>query len=634
MTPLQELADAFGIELTRPTADGSFAAVPDETLVALCRALGASLRHPDDASAELAGMRAAHIAAGIEPVAVAWDDAAGELTLYGTADRVDAAYTVTVELDTGETVEWPHTVCRTGEVRDAGHGSVAFTIVLPHALPHGAHRVQVVRGGRRDTATLLAAPRRPRPRRAGRRWGVFAPLYALHDDVSPATGDLGTLQRLADWAAPHGATIVGTLPLLATFLGHGAEPCDPSPYAPVSRRFWNEVYLDTTSILGAAHFEEPVPREFVDLPARAARLRAVLEPLARAAETDPDLHRWLAWRPDVTEYAEFRSEVEGGNAAAVRYHEFVQWQCDRQLEDLAARLDARAQALYLDFPIGTHRNGFDVETEPDLFVRDASVGAPPDAFFAGGQNWGFPPLDPHAARRSGHAHLRACLDAHLRFARVLRLDHVMGLHRLWFVPEGAAATEGAYVHYAAEEQWAAVCLVAARHGAEIVGEDLGTVPDAARHALDEHGALGMWVVQFETPEHGAVVSPRAEQLACTSTHDLAPFAAWWQALDADRRTVVLATLQASGDLDPGDATPRPADVLGAVYAWMSRSDAPLVLASLEDLWLETEPQNRPGTPSSENFRRRNPFAIDQLDAIPDLPTLLTRLGSGRRSTPA
>ena len=252
-------------------------------------------------------------------------------------------------------------------------------------------------GAGSHTATLLAAPRRPTPLATPRRWGVFAPLYALHDNASPASGDLGTLRRFADWAAPHGATIVGTLPLLATFLGHGAEPCDPSPYAPVSRRFWNEVYLDAAPILGAA-LDEPVPGEFVDLPARAAQLRAALEPHARAAENDPDLRRWLACRPDVTQYAEFRSQVEGGNAAAVRYHEFVQWQCEQQLDDLTGHLDARDQALYMDFPIGTHRNGFDVESDPALFVRDASVGTPPDAFFAGGQNWGFPPLDPHTAR--------------------------------------------------------------------------------------------------------------------------------------------------------------------------------------------------------------------------------------------
>ena len=561
---------------------------------------------------------------------VVWDDARPALTLYRAADRLADPFAVTVDLDTGASFTWTHEECRVGEVRETDDGTVAVTVWLPRALPHGAHHVSVASHRRHHVGTVLAAPRRiptcvPRPR-----WGVFAPLYALHDAHS-TTGDLGTLGRLADWVVPYGGTIVGTLPLLATFLGHGDEPCDPSPYAPVSRRFWNEVYLDTSALL-AAPIDEPAPGALVDLPARAARLRAALEPIARATEHDPDRLRWLADRPEVTEYARFRSKLEGADEAAVGYHEFVQWHCDRQLEDLAQRLDARDQALYLDFPIGTHRAGFDVAQDPDLFVQDASVGAPPDAFFANGQNWGFPPLAPDAARRTGHAYLRACLDAHLRFARVLRLDHVMGLHRLWFVPDGAAATDGAYVRYAADEQWAAVCIVAARHGAEIVGEDLGTVPDATRRALDEHGALGMWVVQFETPPDGPVPVPQAQQLACTGTHDLASFATWWHGLDAARRAALLATLRAAGVLDPDDPAPATATVLGAVYDWMARSDAPLTIAALEDLWLEPEPQNRPGTPAIDNFRRRAAFGIEDFDSLPDLPALLNRLDSGRRST--
>ena len=269
MTPLQELADAFGIELTRPTADGSFAAVPDETLVALVSRVGrdaASTRgrrrrtRPSARRARHGRDRARRRSRGTTP--------APSSRCTATADRVDDAFTVTVELEAGESIEWSHTDCRAGEVRDAGNGVVAVTVVLPSPLPHGAHRVHVARGAGSHTATLLAAPRRPTPLATRRRWGVFAPLYALHDNASPASGDLGTLRRFADWAAPHGATIVGTLPLLATFLGHGAEPCDPSPYAPVSRRFWNEVYLDAAPILGAA-LDEPVPGEFVDLPALA-----------------------------------------------------------------------------------------------------------------------------------------------------------------------------------------------------------------------------------------------------------------------------------------------------------------------------------------------------------------------------
>ncbi|MGH8977774.1 MAG: 4-alpha-glucanotransferase [Acidimicrobiia bacterium] len=635
MTPLHELADALGIELLRPSAGGSFGAVPDETLLRLCRALGAAIERPADATDALAATYADRMRARIDPVTVAWDDDVPVLTLFRHPARRDGPFDVQVALESGTELVWTDRECRVIEVRDAHDGCVASSVALPRALPHGVHRVVVIDRAGDAAATIVAAPSRCGPER-GAEWGLFAPLYALHDDVRPGTADFGTLRRFADWAASHGAALVGTLPLLATFLGHGDEPCDPSPYAPVSRQYWNEAYLDTSSIV-EAQVAEPAAGLLVDLPAHAERLRRALEPVARATSTDPALARWLARRPDVTEYAQFRSKLEGVGEGGVRYHQFVQWQCERQLASLADDLAARGQSLYLDFPLGTHPDGFDVAREPELFVRRVSAGAPPDAFHNAGQNWGFPPIHPAAARRTGYAYLRACLDAHLRFARVLRLDHVMGLHRLWFVPDGAAATDGAYVRYAAEEQWAVISLLASRHDAQIVGEDLGTVTNAAREALVAHGALRMWVSQFDTPPHLPMDSPGAQHLAGTGTHDLPTFATWWAELDAPRRATLLATLQTAGTLPQSAAEPAPAAVLGALYAWMGNSDAPIVLAALEDLWLETEPQNRPGTQALENFRRRAAYGIDAFDTVAGLPEILARLdtarASARRSAP-
>jgi 4-alpha-glucanotransferase len=253
-------------------------------------------------------------------------------------------------------------------------------------------------------------------------------------------------------------------------------------------------------------------------------------------------------------------------------------------------------------------------TKVRVFVRDASVGAPPDTFYAAGQDWGFPPIDPNRARLDGHAYLRACLDAHLRFAQDLRIDHVMGLHRLWFIPPGAGASAGAYVRYAGEEQWAALCIEAHRHRGTIVGENLGTVPETTNRALHDHGALGMWVLQFETPPAPPAPAPTAAQLACLDTHDLPPFAAWWAAIAPAQRNIVIDTLRANGVLDSSDE-PDAAAALAAIYRWLGASDAPIVVAALEDLWLETEPQNRPGTPSDENFRHRGTYGFDALDDL-------------------
>ncbi len=634
MTALHELATELGVEREWRGVDGQTHTVSDDTLLAVCAALTPGVERADDAAPALRARRADAIAAGVEPVAVAWDASPPRVVVHRRRADTEAALNVTIEREDGVVETARDTDCI---VRAIGDGptpdSFAIEVTLPRTLPFGAHALTVEGPGLAAHATVLAAPSRPAGRDRSHRWGLFAPLYALHDRERPEAGDFGSLRRFAAWAGGHGADLVGTLPLLATFFGHGREPRDTSPYAPVSRRFWNEAYLDLRAIdtLDARAIDQTAGSSGpnADLVALAARTRTALAPPAEAAAANPALGRWLAERPDVTAYARFRAKVEGGGEAAVRYHQFAQWCCDMQLTALAAELRGRDQSLFLDFPIGSHRDGFDVEHEGARFVRDASVGAPPDAFHATGQDWGFPPLDPHAARLDGHAYLRACLDAHFRFAQALRIDHVMGLHRLWFIPPGATASDGAYVRYAGEEQWAALCIEAHRHRGTIVGENLGTVPEATNRALHDHGALGMWVLQFETPPAPPAPAPTATQLACLDTHDLPPFAAWWTAIAPATRQTVIDTLRTNGGLDSSDDAD-PAAALGAIYRWLGASDAAIVIATLEDLWLETVPQNRPGTPSDENFRHRGTYGFDDIE-VPALrrglvaPTQLLRV---------
>ncbi len=216
----------------------------------------------------------------------------------------------------------------------------------------------------------------------------------------------------------------------------------------------------------------------------------------------------------------------------------------------------------------------------------------------------------------------------------------MGLHRLWVIPAGAAATAGAYVHYPAEEHWATICTVALRHGATIVGENLGTVPPATNQAMRRHRALAIWVAQFELPDAEAVEDqiaepPGASVLACIDTHDLATFATWWHALARIPRGALLRALRAAGELDDdgcADGDVEPDAVLTATLAWMGRSRAPIVLASLEDLWLEPNPQNIPGPEhQDEAFRRRAAHGIDELDGLAAVTRTLDRLEAARRN---
>jgi 4-alpha-glucanotransferase len=624
MTPLRELAAELGVEREWLDVNGAAHVVSDDTLVQLCAALRPGFARCEDAADALASLRADGVAAAVEPVTVVWDDDPARVLLHRPASSIDPSTSITIKFAGGD----EHTVTTADYSVHGLPDQHRCVVEFPGRFPIGAHELAVMGLHLDARGHLLVAPRRPRPTAATHRWGLFAPVYALHDRVRPDAGDFGTLARFANWAAARGAEVVGTLPILATFVGHGAEPCDPSPYAPVTRRFWNETYLDPRELDPALHVTAAMPPgAATDLVARAARMRDAVEPLVEAAARQPEFYAWIAAQPSAREYAAFRAAREQSGARGARYHEVVQWWCDLQLSALARTMHARDQALYLDFPLGEHRDGFDVAQHPALFVRDASVGAPPDAFFASGQNWGFPPVHSLEARREGYATLRASLDAHFRFARILRIDHVMGLDRLWFVPSGASAADGAYVRYAGSEQWAALCIAAAQHDGTIVGENLGTVPTITERELEEHGALGMWVLPFETSVTEPLVLPAAQQLACLDTHDTPPFAAWWREQPASHREAVAAVVRADGML-ADDSDPDDAAMLGALLAWLGASDASVVLASLEDLWLETEPQNRPGTPSDQNFRGRGRHGIDEIDT--EIDGMLRALDNARR----
>jgi 4-alpha-glucanotransferase len=458
------------------------------------------------------------------------------------------------------------------------------------------------------------------------------------------------------------------LPLLAAFLD---EPQEISPYSPVSRLMWNELHatLDRNP--------RPAPADgLLDYRAAAAVTRAAIEAEVATIDADPrragELRQFVAARPEVTDYARFRAAQrrhgrnwrawparlrDGAIDAAdvdpleVRYHVAAQWLVDRQLAALS--LDARTnmRLLGLDLAIGTHPDGYDVWRHQAIFATRANAGAPPDTFFVAGQDWGFPPIVPDAARRSGHAYFRRSIAHHLRHATMLRIDHVMGLQRLYWVPHGAAATDGTYVDYPAEELFAIVTLESHRAQAVVVGEDLGTVPPSVRRAMRRHALVGTWVAQGaleQLPVSGRIESPPRRALASLNTHDMPPFAGYVEGCDIDDRLAlgqIDAPTAARQHADRAQAIERAKDDLGAgdtqelldrLVETVGRSDAVMVLVNLEDLWLERRPQNVPGTSTERpNWRRPAAYAVDEIDGRPAAAATLGRLraareGGGRR----
>ncbi|MGB3736857.1 MAG: 4-alpha-glucanotransferase, partial [Ilumatobacter sp.] len=354
------------------------------------------------------------------------------------------------------------------------------TVVLPDGLPLGCHTLVVDgRNGAAESLIVVAPPSMPGGESTDRTSSLFAPAYALWDDDRPLPS-FGLLQRLAHHAASAGVDTIATLPLYATFLD---EPFDPSPYSPISRLHWNEVFLDDDGLP-----DEPVPDQGENVEWRELGARRRRQLITAAVDADDDLlatlARFTAAHPDVGSYARFMAARESsGDAVVERSHVLGQFLADQQLAALAA--DDSAAALSLDLPIGSHPDGWETWAHPNLFADAMSVGAPPDTFFTEGQNWGFPPQLPAAMNASGYELWRQMIARAGRHASMLRIDHVMAVHRLWWVPTGQSADRGVYVTYPHQELLAVIAASAAAAGLTVVGENLGTVPPEVDRALTD-----------------------------------------------------------------------------------------------------------------------------------------------------
>jgi 4-alpha-glucanotransferase len=326
---------------------------------------------------------------------------------------------------------------------------------------------------------------------------------------------------------------------------------------------------------------------------------------------------------------------EGDYDEAVKeYYLYAQWIAREQIHSTAEDFRSRGGLLYLDFPLGVHRDGFDTWSQRRLFALGASGGAPPDPFFTKGQNWGFPPLHPERLREAGYGYFISSLRHHLQCAGMLRIDHVMGLHRLFWIPQGSGAADGAYVHYPAEELYAVLCLESERHRALIVGENLGTVPSYVNRDLAKHRIRGMFVGQFSLdtdPQRPPQEAPAAA-VASLNTHDTPTFASFWSGADIQdrlelglldeagaarerqircgQRESLVAFLQSRGLL--GESSPEADAVLAAWLSYLASGPSELLLINLEDLWLEARPQNTPGTwDERPNWRRKASLAFEE-----------------------
>lgn len=610
----------------------------------------------------------------MKPVAVVRDGEPAFLELRVTSAQTDSPADCTMVLENGEELHWTSDLAFLPALRSAVIEGVTYIVkglYLPPGLPYGYHRLRINLRNRSCETLLIVAPRQAYTPNAeqNRLWGVFIPLYSLHSEKSWGAGNLTDLENLIRWVKAAGGNFVGTLPLLPTFLN---EPFDPSPYAPVSRLFWNEFYLDITKIpelprcpealdlLGSPEFQKELTSlrtsPLVDHRRGAALRRTVLEALARCffsgdSQRQAALSWWSREHPSVQDYARFRAATdrrhegwplwpermrEGAlsegdyDPEAERYHLYVQWLTCEQFRALSTQARQNGPGLYLDFPLGAHSAGYDVWRERAVFAMEASTGAPPDALFEQGQDWGFRPLHPERIREQGYRYYIACLRHHLRHAGILRLDHVMGLHHLFWIPPGFSAREGLYVRYHADEFYAILSLESHRHRAVIIGEDLGTVPPYIRTEMARYRLQRMYVLPFEIAEPPRVLrAVPAEAAASLNTHDMPPFASFWASVEENTRAALSAFLHKEGWLKTPSAGAESA--VRACLAYLAASNARIILVNLEDLWQETAPQNVPGTgPDFPNWRRKARYPLELFTRMPKVLETLQAINSLRK----
>ncbi len=576
--PLRQLADSCGVELGYHDDLRQWRDCDPAAVLAVLRVLGAPIQRREDAAAALRERRLAAWRRPLEPVLVAWDGQGAEAVLRLPARENSAALACRLDFESGETRSWPARAGDLPVVERADVEGAAFEarrLALPSPMPIGWHKLTVEWNGRSAESTVIAAPTRAYgPDKMMHTWGVFLPLYALRTARDWGVGDFTDLGNFIGWTQDRGGGIVGTLPLLAAYLD---DPLEPSPYSPASRLFWNELYVDpraaaefsaaqsvATSAEFAAERDALRARPLVDYQRTAALKRRVLEAMAKAFFANPAAERLTAFRrytashPLAEDYAAFRATGEklrrswwtwpermrGGvleagdyDEAAKRYHLYVQWLADAQVKELSDRATKRGPGLYLDLALGVNPDGYDVWRARESFAVGASAGAPPDSFFTLGQDWGFPPLHPENLRATGYRHLRDVLKHHFQYAGVLRIDHLMGLHRLYWVPRDFGPAKGVYVRQRFEELYAVYCLESVRNKCALVGEDLGTVPEEVRPAMAKHNIHRLYIGQFEMkPDRNDPYTwVPGGSVASLNTHDLPTFAAFWTEEDINDR---------------------------------------------------------------------------------------------------
>ena len=685
--PLIRLAKACGVSTSYIDQLGAYVEIRDEVLVAVLASLGVDASNPAAISKSLLETECRQREQLVPPTVLAITGRANNVPLRCSADALVA---LTLALEDG--------TAYAGDLRanlrvhkDADFGE-QLELTLPDDLPIGYHTLNVQVGGVQRRATVIVAPPRielPEAVRQRQRWGWMTQMYSVRSADSWGVGDYGDLKRLAaDAGEKSHADFMLINPIHA---GAPVPPLQPSPYLPESRRFLNVTYIRPQDIPEYAALDDATRAQVEELHASVAEANDSAEPMDINASWDAKRQAlWLIFSAPRSEeretaFAEFKRaagpdldafatwclafEVWGAPweenswffrtdknspavAALVRDHHdmfefqrWLQWIADEQVAaaQQAAKDAGMALGLMQDMAVGVHALGADVWWSPERFADGVTVGAPPDFYNQLGQDWGQPPFSPQYLESTGYRVYREMVHNMFAHAGALRIDHVLGLFRLWWIPRGCTARDGAYVTYNHEVMLSILAIEASRANGVVIGEDLGTVPEYVSKVLAEHGVLGTAVEWFSrvdnSPNAGDPYAPpedyRKYALASVTTHDLPPTAGYLKLEHVDLREELnllnepaeqfraevqaeidqmLALLVSRGylpqevadglkaacapDADDAETADREAliqRVVEAMHVMLRDSPSVLVQAALVDGVGEHRTQNQPGT---------------------------------------
>jgi 4-alpha-glucanotransferase len=695
-TPLDELADRFGIEGQYRDARRRLRRTSADTKRLLLAAMGVAAGDDVEIHAALQEIERAHWNRTLQPIYVSFVGAgppAVELTVAsGTQEIVWSLILEDGSRQSGRAAA--EALALTDEHTVDGKRMERRRLILPEDIPWGYHRLSIDVG--EGEAVVIVSPGRcwlPDSTKGRRLWGLAAQLYGLRSQTNWGIGDFGDLRRMAESGVSAGADILGLNPL------HAMYPDNPehaSPYSPATRLLLNVLYIDITAVTGFANCtaaqELIASHEFQrdltacrlaplvnyagvsELKLRVLRLlfdnwnsadvdgdkafeafrreRGAILELSCLFQClresfkgrDPQLSDWRQWP------AEYR---EPASPATVRFAEqhrpditfmaWLQWLADLQLAGAANAAAPMAIGLYRDMAVGADMAGIETWSNQEAVVSDAHIGAPPDIFNPAGQDWGLPPFHPRALKEQCYQNFIELIRANMRHAGALRIDHVMALQHLYWVPKSHSPADGAYVRYELEDLIGIVALESQRNHCLVVGEDLGTVPDGFRERMAEANILSYRVLFFEQnlktglfrePERYPTLS-----VAVASNHDLPTVPAWWegsdielrdrlklypdsqevelqrQLRDRDRRQLrrALEKQRLVGSAARLDTK----GLLLLLHTYLARTNSRLAMIQIDDVAEETEPVNVPGsTLQYANWRRKLSLTLEELFVAP------------------